>query len=166
MHPNEMWFPVDGSKSVVGRFVDTEIEVTQADGSKRIFKRPALEAAVAGKTSTDVSFQLVKDHEKAKIVARCPLGWAHYEKLKAAPPPVEAVPLLSDLGMKGTPIEAGALACSWNNDRITWFKSQGIYTCEQVAELSDAVCQSMGKGAVGWRKKANAFLALQKSNAA
>ncbi len=157
MHPSELWFPLDGSQKTTGRFVDTVIEGKRESGEAFSITRPALEAKASG--SQEISFQVVKEFNKKQLIARCPLGWAHYEKLKAAPEAMPAIPTLKDLGIRGTPIEDAALHCGFNNDRITWFKAQGIMTVQQVAELTDMACQNLGRGSVTWRKKAKEFLA-------
>lgn len=154
----DLWFPLDGSRATVGRFVDTVTKGKREDGTPYEIARPALEAKPTA-NSNDISFQVLKDFERDKIIARCPEGWAYYQKMKAAPVAAPTVPTIGDLGIKGTPIEDAAVHCGWNNERLTWFKSMGIMTVEQVAALSDSGCQSMGRGAVGWRKKAKEFLA-------
>lgn len=158
MDQRDMWFPIDGSGKVVGRFVDTSIDVTNKDGEQTTFVRPALESKVAG-NSSEVAFQLVKPFNEKELIARCPEGWKHYKALKeaekAAPPPQSGVPLVSDMPVKGIPIEELGL---FSHDKVVWFKTQGIYTVEQIADLSDTVCQNLGFGAKAWRKKANDYM--------
>lgn len=154
MHPHEMWFPIDGSDKVVGRFRDLEQDITQQNGEKKTFSRPGLEARVAG-NSNDISFQLMKDFNKDMLIKRCPLGWAHYEKYKAAPVEETVRPITDHGGIKGTPLEKMG---AFNNERISWFHAQGIYTVEQLAAISDTTLGNLGMGARGWRKKAADFL--------
>jgi hypothetical protein len=155
----EMWFPIDGSDKVVGRFVDTELEVTQPDKVTKIMhRRPALEARVAG-NSTEISFQVVKDFNREQLIKRCPAAWAYYEANRDKPDDAK-VPTISDVGIKGTPLET---MNAFNNERVVWFKSQGIQTVEQLAALSDSTLGNLGMGARGWRKKAIEHLASAKA---
>jgi hypothetical protein len=166
MESEDLWFPVDGGNRVVGRFIDHSFDHTNSDGTKRVVNTTLFQHKVSA-NSADIAHDQVKAHTKAYLVGRCPQGWAHYEKLKASQesggPGVGMGVGVSakDVGIKGTPIEDAALHCGWNNDRLRWFKQQGMMTVQQVADLSDADCQGLGRGAVGWRKKAKEYLAGQ-----
>lgn len=152
----DMWFPIDGSDKVVGRFRDTEIEVTQPDGqTKKTFVRPALEAKIAG-NSGEISFQVMKDFNRDQLIKRCPAGWAYYEANRDKPAEPQALAPVSELGIKGTPIER---MDAFNNERLAWFKAQGLLTVEQLAGISDGNLGNLGMGARAWRKKAIEFLA-------
>jgi len=150
----DMWFPIDGSDKVVGRFRDTELPVTLQDKTKKVVIRPALEARIAG-NSNEVSFQVVKDFNKEDLIRRCPAGWAYYEANRGKPED-HGLPPIADLGIKGTALEK---MNAFNNERLVWFKSQGIHTVEQLAALSDSTLGNLGMGARGWRKKATEYLA-------
>jgi hypothetical protein len=160
MHVTDMWFPLDNSTHTSGRFIDHQFEHTNTEGVQRTITQLILETKGMG--SIDTSNYKVNDKNKAAMIARCPAGWAHYENMKAkmvAAPEVFAEPTAADLGIKGTPIEEAAQHMKLNNNRIRWFKEQGIYSVQQVADLTDMACQNLGKGAVGWRKTAKEFLA-------
>lgn len=159
----ERWFPARDSTSVVGRFIDVECDdpVASKKANKPVkMYRAVLQAKIAG--STDVSAQVVKDFNKEDFCERFPGAWEHYEKLKAT---VDNGPDPDMLGIKGTPVDEGNM---FNNERIAWFKAQGIYTLEQVRDLSDTTIENMGRsggiGAKGWRKKAREYLASKAAN--
>jgi hypothetical protein len=165
MNFEDMWFPVDGGNRVTGRFIDHAFDHVTAAGDKRRISTILLETKVVA-NSADIATQQVKPHNKDALIKRCPQGWAHYEKLKesmnAAGQPGVGMGLgasATEVGIKGTPIEDAAMHCGWNHDRLRWFKQQGMMTVQQVADLSDSDCQNLGRGAVGWRKKAKEFLA-------
>ena len=167
MDARDKWFPIDGSGKVVGRFIDTSLDVTQKDGhTVKTFVRPALESKVAG--SNESVPQLMKPFNEKELIARCPEGWKHYQAVKAAEAETAAQPqsgikTVADTPIKGVPIEDLGL---FSHDKIVWFKAQGIYTVEQVADLSDTICQNLGFGAKAWRKKANDHLKVHGRKAA
>lgn len=153
----DLWFPsAEGKDSkVIGRFVDHEKSFTDKDGKKITKMVILLEHKFPG--SSDISTSVVKDFNKAELIRRFPMAWERYEKQKAdaiARPP--EVPLATELGIKGTPIENVSFL---GKDKIGYLKSQGFYTVEQIAALSDTECQNIGFGAKTWRKKAAEHLA-------
>ncbi len=162
---SDLWFPARESTSVVGRVVDAEYDdIGASKKAGRAVKayRPVMQSKVAG--SNDISVQKLRDGdaESDDIKGRFPGAWDHYQKQKAALESGAAV--ASAPPIDGTPLEEGDM---FNNDRIAWFKSQGIYTHEQVADMSDTTVENMGRsGSIGvreLRKKSKRFLEAKMS---
>jgi hypothetical protein len=162
----DKWFPARDSTQVVGAFVDVECDDPVA--SKKAHKPikmyvVCLHAKVAG--SQEVSNQKVFEHNREDLTHRFPGAMEHYLKRKAAL--AAAAPEPEELHVSGTPIESSQL---FNNDRIAWFKATGIYTMEQVADMSDTTLENAGRsGGTGLRaarKKAREFLASKNASRA
>ena len=150
----DIWFPAKESSAVVGRFVDIEkVDVKASEEAQRAIMKvvPALEAKVAG--GHDISVQIVKPFNKNDLTARFPGAWEHYEKLKAMTSSEPIVPIIA--AIKGMPLDQADFI---PRERIRWLAAQGFTTVEQLRDMSDATVQTLGRGALSWRKKATEHL--------
>lgn len=159
----EIWLPPNTPNSkAVGRFVDIHDEYTNREGTKCERIVTVLLHKVPG--SQDVSSNLCKDNpDGAKLKKEWSAAWELYAKTKAkeaSQPP--AIPTATEFGIKGTPIEEADFI---GKDRLTYLKHQGFLTLEQLRDMSDAQCQSVGFGAKSWRKKANEYLIVKADEA-
>lgn len=159
----DIWLPPNTPNSkVVGMFVDETHEYTNRVGEKCERTVTILRHKVPG--SQDISASLVKDNpDGSKIKKEWAKAWELYETKKAravtAPPPV---PTATEFGIRGTPIEEADFI---GKDRLASLKAQGFTTMEQLRDMSDAICQSVGFGAKSWRKKANEYLIVKADEA-
>jgi hypothetical protein len=159
----DIWLPPETKNSkVVGMFVDEVHEYTNREGVKCERTVTVLRHKVPG--SQDVSASLCKDNpDGAKLKKEWPKAWELYEAKKAKagtePPPV---PTATEYGIRGTPIEDADFI---GKDKLTYLKHQGFLTLEQLRDMSDAQCQSVGFGAKSWRKKAAEMLIVKADEA-
>lgn len=157
----EMWVPAVDSKNVVGRFVDmpsVDVAKSREAGEEVLIHRPALQAKVVG--SHDVSVQLVKPFNAKELQKRFPGSWEHYEKhVKGKPEPADDVPVIMP-EVDGTPLSkiVSGPNAFLPKDRVPWLNVQGIHTVEQLAGLSDSICQNLGRDVTRWRKQSEQFL--------
>lgn len=154
----EIWLPPNTPNSKAsGKFVDHVDTYTDKHGEKKSRTVVLLLTRIPG--SNDVSSQLVKDNaDGEKLKREYSKAWEYYQKNKADPEP-EPVPTATEFGLKGTPIEEVDFI---GKDRLAALKMAGFLTVEQLADMSDTVCNNMGFGARAWRKKAAEFLIVKR----
>lgn len=152
------WFPSAEHSAVVGRFVERMIESASASvaaGKSTFVPRVLLESKVAG--TPDVAAQIVKPFNEAEFRSRFPGAWEHFEKVREANTRTvdvqpDHVPMRDGFG---TPLSAVDFL---PRDKIAWLSELGFSTVEQIAEMSDAQVQQVGRGAASWRKQAQGWL--------
>lgn len=149
MYADSKWFPALDSQNVVGQVQEAEKEhpgkSREVGRSVKIWV-PIMAAKVLGGTSVDVSTQEIKPHNQIAVTSRFPGAWERYQELKGEKPQTEIVAPVA-----GTPIENANFL---HRDRLEYLKHAGFSTVEQLAAMSDAQMQSLGRGAREWRKKA------------
>lgn len=158
-----LWMPsADVANSrIVGRFVDIEDEWTDKEGFKKKRHITVLEHKIPG--SADVSSSIVKPFNKNELVKRFPEAWRLYEEAKAkAIAEPEPIATATEVGLKGTPVEELDFI---GKDRLAGLKLMGFLLAEQVADMSDGICQNISGGKM-MRKKAAEYLAEKKARAA
>lgn len=150
----EIWLPSTTPNSkAVGRFVD--IHDTYKDRAGNQCERVVTVLLTMIPGSNDVSSQLCKNNpDGEKLKALYPQAWELYQSTKTAPPAAEQ-PTATQYGIKGTPIESADFI---SRQRLGQLKLMGFLTLEQLAGMSDTVCQNVGSGAKALRKKAAEFL--------
>lgn len=153
------WFPSAEHTAVVGRFVERMIEsasASQAAGKSTYVARTMLESKVAG--TMDVSAQVVKPFNEAEFRSRFPGAWEHFQKV------VEANKARVDVQPDHVPARRDAFGTPLSavdflpRDKIAWLGDLGFSSVEQIADMSDAQVQSLGRGAATWRKQAQGWL--------
>lgn len=159
---NTVWMPAEDAPNsrIVGRFVDMEHEWTDAQGIKRKRMVTILEHKVPG--SIDISSSIVKDFNREELRRRFSKAWDIYEANKAKEAESPPVPTAVEVGLKGTPIEELDFI---GKDRLAFMKSMGFLLAEQVADMSDSICQNIS-GGKSLRKKAAEYLANKAATAA
>jgi hypothetical protein len=157
----EVWLPSNTSNSkAVGRFVDHTDTYTNKAGEKCTRDVVLLLTKIPG--SNDMSSHLVKDNpDGRKLKAEYSRAWEHYERTRSAP--AAAIPTAVEFGLKGTPIEVADFI---GKDHIARLKLMGFLTLEQVADMSDAICNTVGFGARNWKRKAAEYLVVAKDQPA
>lgn len=155
----DRWFPSAEHSSVVGRFIEKMVEsasASQAAGKSTFVPKVLLESKVAG--THDVAAQLVKPFNEADFRSRFPGAWEHFQaereanQARVALQP-EHVPVRDPNG--ATPLGAVDFL---PKDKISWLHDLGFTSVEQIAEMSDAQVQAVGRGAMSWRKAAQGWL--------
>lgn len=159
----DIWFPSKEKNSKrVGRFVDHVDHFTDRHGIKQSRTVTVLLHRVPG---AEPSTSLVKNDANGQHYKdEFPLAWDHYLKQKATPagPAEPVVPTSTAHGIAGTPIEhLGFLG----KDHIARLQMLGFYTAEQLADMSDTICNNVGFGANQWRRKAQEHLLVLKEAA-
>ena len=152
------WFPSSEHSSVVGRFVERMIEsasASQAAGKSVHVPKLLLESKVAG--THDVSAQLVKPFNEAEFRSRFPGAWEHFDKVREANKArVEVQPEhLPAIEGAGTPLHVVDFL---PKNKLAWLAELGFTSVEQLAEMSDAQCQTIGHGSLSWRRNAQGWL--------
>jgi len=151
MMMHDKWFPATDSQQVVGRVIEVpkvHPKMSKEEGREVTFLVPVMEARVAG--SQDVSHQQLKEFNREEICRRFPGAWEYYMKSKGEALHVEPV---RQVGTSIDEIDFIPRA------KITWLKTIGFSSVEQLAEMTDAQTQQLGTGSKLWRKKAKEFLA-------
>jgi hypothetical protein len=137
-----MWFPARGEKGVVGRFEyydQLDVARSKAADDYRYKKIVVLRTKVAG--DQDENFLPVKPHNQDSYINRFPDAWQAFQGEET---PVDGTPL-TELGL--------------TESKISAFRINAIYTVEQVADLSDAMCEKVGFGTRKLRADAQTLLA-------
>lgn len=151
---SDQWFPSGGDSNVVGRFIDAEVidkKASEKAKKNRYKKHPLLQSKVAG--SHDISAQIVKPFNQDELKDRFPGAWDHYQSIRSIPEPKPEPDVIK--AIDGTPLHESDFL---PREKMPWLKTMGFSTIEQIAEMSDATCQNLGRGALSWRKKAKDFL--------
>jgi hypothetical protein len=146
--PQTDWFPATNDPAIIGRVVLVKM-INEAESKKQrtqvYFTYPAIEHKAAG-IQGDVSFALVREeidpdtaeHWKQRFAK----AWSAFKGSENSVP-------------EGTPL---ADFDEIPDSKIAEFKLHGLTTVEQLANISDAVCDSIGMGARKWRTNAQRFL--------
>lgn len=146
--PQTDWFPATNEPTIIGRVVLVK-RVNEGESKKQLREiyttYPAIEHKVAG-IQGDVSFALIKEDknptEAAKWQRRFSKAWAAFKGVA------------SNVA-EGTPLsEFDELP----ENKAKELALHGLTTVEQLAEISDATCDSIGMGSRKIRTAAQRFL--------
>ena len=146
------WFPDTYASGVVGRFIEIEVvdPIESTKQQKEVGKIvPALESKIPG--SQDTAVQRLKDFNRKELLGRFPGAWDHFEKHREVREDV--IPVIRMV--KGTPIDAADFI---SRQKARELSDQGFVTVEHLAEMSEAVKQYLGRGALKIQRDAVAFL--------
>jgi len=138
---NTNWYPAVEERGVIGRFeyMDVlDVPASLAADEERTKQIIVLREKVAA--STDDTVRKVRPETQQTMTKRFPDAWKAFQGEIVKVPGTQ----LSVLGL--------------NDDRVTAFRLQGVMTVEQLAELSDAGCNTVGFGTKRLRDEAKAYL--------
>ena len=157
----EVWFPPNTPNSkIVGRFEDHTQEWVDSAGERRSRVLPYLYRRAPASNDVDC-VQCKPNTEFEKLKKEWSAAWADYEKRKASSPGAPPIPTATEFGIKGTPIEEADFI---GKDKLAFFKMTGCLTIEQLAEMSDSICQNIMGGKM-IRKKAKEYLIVKADEA-
>lgn len=146
--PMTDWFSATNDPLVVGRVVEVKLinEVESKKQRKEVYMTfPAIEHKVGG-IQGDISFALLNEEgapdDFAKWTRRFAKSWAAYKGAQNEVP-------------EGTPLSEFDEV---PEHKAKEFALHGLTTVEQLAAMTDAMCESIGTGARKWRTAAQKFL--------
>ena len=149
------WFPDRHGSGVSGRFIEIEVvdPLKSAEQQRSVTKWvAALESRIPG--HTDISVQRVKPHNEKDLIANFPGAWDWYQAHREEREDEKVVRIESF--PKGTPLDRADFI---PREKVRLLADQGFCTVEDLAKMSDAVKQIIGRGASKMQKDAAAFLA-------
>ena len=142
------FLPAANEPNVVARFEwhdQLDVKASQAKDEHVYKKMIVCRTKIAG--DVDENVLPVRDFNRDALIRRFPKAWEAFNGNEVKP---EGTPL-SEIGIDG--------------DQATKFHINAVYGVEQLATLSDAICERIGFGTRKLREKAQQYLAARKAEA-